>query len=845
MKKKSDKTHKNNTVAPDNVKRRERTEEKLRQDEQRFRAFVENSSDIIAIINLEGIITYINPAVEKILGFKPEERIGAKGFELIHQDEIKLLADSFNALARDKNAPVMQGEMHLRHKDGSWRTVEAVGSNLVNNNVVEAVIVNYRDITERKKTQEILRHKEERFRALAEQSSDIIIFVNREGIVTYENPAVERSLGLKTEGRIGVSIFERIHPDDLKFASDAFNTFTRNTSSKDINSPVRQIRLRHQDGSWRTFETVGSKLLQDNIVESVIINLRDITERKRSEEALRQSEEKYRSILEDIQEGYFEVDLTGNLTFFNDTLCRVSGYSREELMGMNNRQYTEKEELKKVFQAYNKVYITGEPNREFGQQIIIKDGTKRYIEGSISLLKDSSGKPKGFKGILRDITERKNAESKSAATLEALRKSEESYTRLVDTIHDIILSTDLAGNILFVNDYALKLGGYSREEIASQNILKFISPEYHEKVIKNLTRIMERSLGSSEYSLITKDGRKILFEVNGDVLRNEDGTAFGIVIVCRDISERKLAEEKFRNIFMTSPNCIAITRRKDGLFIDVNKAYEDVVGWKRESVIGTTSTDPRYNFWVDPSARKLMVEDLKADRDILNREFEFWRSDGSVRKGIYSARSIKIADEECLIFILQDITERKQMEDKLRSDQQELHAIMDALPIGVSWADMQGKIKYINFKFQEIFGYTIEDIPNIDTWLLRAYPDPAYREHALSVIGLLIERQEQGKETDPADLIVFCKNGSVRHVLQTMLFTSNRILVIYYDITERKQKDEELRHTVDSLRKAFGTIIQVMVSAVEMRDPYTAGHQLRSADLARAIATEMGLPKKK
>jgi PAS domain S-box-containing protein len=195
---------------------------------------------------------------------------------------------------------------------------------------------------------------------------------------------------------------------------------------------------------------------------------------------------------------------------------------------------------------------------------------------------------------------------------------------------------------------------------------------------------------------------------------------------------------------------------------------------------------------------------------------------------------------------LQDITERKQMEDKLRSDQQELHAIMDALPIGVSWADMQGKIKYINFKFQETFGYAIEDIPNIDTWLLRAYPDPAYREYALSVMGLLIEKtQGQGKETDPADLIVVCKNGSVRHVLQTMLFTSNRILVIYYDITERKQKDEELRHTVDSLRKAFGTIIQVMVSAVEMRDPYTAGHQLRSADLARAIATEMGLPQEK
>jgi diguanylate cyclase (GGDEF)-like protein/PAS domain S-box-containing protein len=149
----------------------------------------------------------------------------------------------------------------------------------------------------------------------------------------------------------------------------------------------------------------------------------DITERKRIEEALRQSEEKYRTILENIEEGYFEVDLAGNFTFFNDSVCRVLGYPREELMGMNNRHYTEKEEFKKIFQAYSKVYKTGETNKEFGQQIIRKDGTKRYIEGSISLLKDSADKPTGFRGILRDLTERKKAE-------EELKKSEQRYLEL-------------------------------------------------------------------------------------------------------------------------------------------------------------------------------------------------------------------------------------------------------------------------------------------------------------------------------------------------------------------------------------------------------------------------------
>ena len=151
---------------PQMVDKLKRTEEKLQFEEQRFRAFVENSSDIIVLVNLEGTITYINPAVETVLGFKPEERIGAKGFELVHPKDMKLLTDSFRTLTRDTKSPVIQGEMRLRHKDGSWRTLEAAGSNLVSNNVVEAVIVNYRDITERKKAEDALKESEKRYRGI-------------------------------------------------------------------------------------------------------------------------------------------------------------------------------------------------------------------------------------------------------------------------------------------------------------------------------------------------------------------------------------------------------------------------------------------------------------------------------------------------------------------------------------------------------------------------------------------------------------------------------------------------------------------------------------------------------
>lgn len=152
-------------------------------------------------------------------------------------------------------------------------------------------------------------------------------------------------------------------------------------------------------------ETVSSIVYQAE--KAALGSFIDITERKKAEESLRQSEEKYRTILENIQEGYFEVDLAGNFTFFNEAVCRIIGYAKEEMTGMNSRVFTKDETAQKVYQAFNQVYRTGEPTKEFDWQIIRKDGSKRYIETSVSLQKESSGEPIGFRGIIRDITERK------------------------------------------------------------------------------------------------------------------------------------------------------------------------------------------------------------------------------------------------------------------------------------------------------------------------------------------------------------------------------------------------------------------------------------------------------
>jgi diguanylate cyclase (GGDEF)-like protein/PAS domain S-box-containing protein len=149
---------------------------------------------------------------------------------------------------------------------------------------------------------------------------------------------------------------------------------------------------------------------------------RDVTERVQMEEALRRSEERYRAILEEIEEGYYEVDLAGNFTFVNDAACRQFGYSRQELMGMNYRVYVPKEDVKNVYRTWNKVYRTGEPVKSFPFASIRKDGTHIFLENSVSPLRNKKGKIIGFRSISRDITERKQFEQKLSemATHDAL-----------------------------------------------------------------------------------------------------------------------------------------------------------------------------------------------------------------------------------------------------------------------------------------------------------------------------------------------------------------------------------------------------------------------------------------
>jgi len=268
---------------------------------------------------------------------------------------------------------------------------------------IETLSAAFVEALKRKQAEETLRESEKRYRMLFE-NANIAIFVAQDGMIKSPNPKALDLHGYSEEDFISKPFMNFIHPEDQKMVQDRHERRLRGEGLADTYS----YRIINKAGDTKWVELNVVPFLWEG-KPATFCFMSEITERKQAEELLRESEEKYRTILENIEDGYYEVDIAGNFTFFNDAMCRIQGLSRDELMGVNNREYMTEETTKEVYQAFNEVYTTGKPVNNLEWVTIRKDGTKRYVETSISLIKDSEGHPIGFRGVVRDVTERKFA----------------------------------------------------------------------------------------------------------------------------------------------------------------------------------------------------------------------------------------------------------------------------------------------------------------------------------------------------------------------------------------------------------------------------------------------------
>jgi PAS domain S-box-containing protein len=390
---------------------REITERK--QAEERYRTILRTTMDGFWIVDMEGHFLDVNDAYCRLIGYNRDELLTMR---IPDVEAVESPEETTHRIQKIMEVGGDRFETRHRCKDGSTIDVEVSVNHMEDDG--RQMFVFLRDITRRKQAEEALRLANAYNRSLIEASLDPLVTIGPDGKITDVNAATEKITGHSSKELIG---------------TDFMNYFSEPGKAEAGCQQVFQygfvqdyaLEIRHKDGHL-TPVLYNASVYRDEAgqVMGVFAAARDITERKRAEETLRESEEKYRSILENIQDGYFEVDLAGNCTFANDARCQNLGYTKEELIGMNNRQFEDEENAKKVYQGFNRVYRTGEPVKNIEEEVIRKDGTKAFSELSVSLIRDPEGKPIGFRGISRDATERKRAEEEKVALVDQLRQSQ-------------------------------------------------------------------------------------------------------------------------------------------------------------------------------------------------------------------------------------------------------------------------------------------------------------------------------------------------------------------------------------------------------------------------------------
>ena len=631
----------------------------LQESEENFRTITEQSFIGIIIIQ-NGVLVYVNETVSKIMGYSFQELKNWSTndfFKKIHPDDIPIAAERFQRMQKDDMDAFSLYSYRVFSKSGKMKWIE-VYSKIIHYQGKNAIMATIVDITNKKDAEEKLKESEEKYRHLFENSPNMIILLDSSGKIFDANTYFHNSFNYKEDEIIGKN-FQQLERISLKNTSIYKEKF-RDIFERGILEPFElQVEVKGDLLRWMSIQGSlididGKKLLQ--------VIFQDINERKVAEQKLKESEEKYRIITENANDLIAVINEKFRFEYINeDVHKRITGYSKEELIGKSPLNNFHPEDVKKTVKTWRNGVLSGEGMTEFRYKK--KDGTWIWLEMRGNKFIDTDGEPKGII-ISRDITERKITEQK-------LKESEQKYRHLFESSPYSIGILDLEGILIESNEATNKfLSARTKDELIGKNIREiFSSNEQDKPLLPKLTEYIKKVIHDKireplEIPIIRSNGDVMWISFNGSLINIGDKTF--LQFLGQDITDRKRAEqdlkkseEKYRLLFENSPNAIILANSK-GIILDFNYVTEKLMGIKRDELIGKnyTKIDTPENVKI---MKKRYEDHLKG---ILLKpiEYEVKRRDGSYLWVNFQNKIIKLDDEDISIAIIQDITKRKEAE---------------------------------------------------------------------------------------------------------------------------------------------------------------------------------------
>jgi diguanylate cyclase (GGDEF)-like protein/PAS domain S-box-containing protein len=406
-----------------------------REDEKWLRPVVEHASDVISLLKADGRVSYVSPAIERVLGYRPEERVGASAYELVHPDDLARVESQLHECLRAPDFPALT-ELRMRHKDGSWRHVEATVTNRLDDPSVEAVVINWRDITKSKETEEALRESERRYATLLANEPALVYrclnepdwpmeFVNDYALELTGYPPKDLLIG------------GNVRYGDLIVKEDRVRV------RDEVKAALRERRrfklryaIRRSDGEVRHVEEYGQGVYgEDREVQALEGLVYDVTEQVRVEERLRKAEERYRTLVERVPAVVYiqEIGSPDSAMYMSPQIEALTGYTPEECKGPALRWAMVHPDDRKRMQAEDE--RIGKPGEVFTTEyrVVHRDGRTKWVRNESVMIEDEVSGTRYWQGFMIDITERMQV-------LELLQQQ---------ALHDPL--TDLPNRILFTD----------------------------------------------------------------------------------------------------------------------------------------------------------------------------------------------------------------------------------------------------------------------------------------------------------------------------------------------------------------------------------------------------------